>query len=553
MKLALLPVNVRIGDFEGNLKIHRTRVKEAVAEGASFLVFPELSLVGYLPKDLLTRPDWQKRAETQLEDFHAWLRAEYPKIGVVVGTTLATGATRGLANGAVFLHGAEREDRAKTLIPYYDVFHESRYFDAATALAESYRAPISFAGKKIGLLICEDSWHEMQIRGRKIYSGNPTAQFAGADLIVNLSASPYDQEKKARRRATLQKCATEVGVPIAYVNHFGGHDDILFDGDAFFVDAKGQLRAEKMEAGKEPLLLRLDGEIKSSRPLQDAGLRDLSTMLVTGIRDYAHKNGFRRAVLGISGGIDSALVATLACEALGPENVIGLVLPTKFSSVHSVEDAEELAAKTGLQKRHLPIKMIHSTFSMALSPFFAGQKDDATDENLQARIRGTAVMAFANKFQALALATGNKSEFAMGYTTLYGDMCGALAVIGDLYKTEVYALAAYLNSVQARIPERTLTKAPSAELRPNQTDQDSLPPYDLLDLALKLLVEEELGPLVALPRLQKEFPEADLTLLESIARTVRINEHKRKQAPPILRVSGRAFGSGRLYPLTCLY
>lgn len=557
MKLALVPVNVKIGDFEGNLKLHRARVKEAVDHGATFLVFPELSLVGYFPKDLLHRPSWAAKAEAQLTDFHQWLQKEYPKAAVLVGTTLAVKATstspRSLANCAVFLQGKTKEIRAKTLIPYYDVFHESRYFDSAADLAASYREPISVDGKKIGVLVCEDSWDEMTLRERRVHTLDPTELLVkqGCELLVNLSASPYDRRKKERRRATIQAAAKAHGVPIAYVNHYGAQDDILFDGDCFVFSGEGEATG-KEEAGAE-IFYWSEGKSKKATKLARAELRDLRQMLVAGIRDYARKNGFERAVLGLSGGIDSALVAVLAAEALGAKNVIGIAMPSKFSSTHSIDDAEALARNLGLVYRHLPIKMPHSTFQMALKPFFEGLPEDVTEENLQARIRGTAVMAFANKFKALALATGNKSEFAMGYSTLYGDMCGALAPIGDLFKGDVYELSRFLNEERAVIPESSLTKAPSAELRPNQTDQDSLPPYDLLDAALRLLMEQELDPPVALPILKKAFPKADLALLERIHRALGLNEYKRKQAPPILRVSGRAFGPGRPYPLTCAF
>jgi NAD+ synthase (glutamine-hydrolysing) len=557
MKLALIPVNVKIGDFEGNLKIHRARVKEAVGQGASFLVFPELSLVGYFPKDLLQRPSWLAKAEAQLADFHDWLQREYPNVAVLVGTTLLAQAEslspRGLANCAVFLQGKTREVRAKTLIPHYDVFHESRYFDSAADLADSHRAPISVGGKKIGVLICEDSWDEMVIRGHKVHAADPTERLVkqGCDLLVNLSASPYDRRKKGRRRATIEASAKANGVPIAYVNHFGAQDDILFDGDCFVFSGDGEV-VGKPEAGSD-IFYWAEGKPGKYSAIAQAELRDLRQMLVVGIRDYARKNGFERAVLGLSGGIDSALVACLAAEALGAKNVIGIAMPSKFSSIHSIDDAEALAGNLGLVYRHLPIKMPHSTFQMALKPFFEGLPEDATEENLQARIRGTAVMAFANKFKALALATGNKSEFAMGYSTLYGDMCGALAPIGDLFKGEVYELSRFLNAERAVIPESSLTKAPSAELRPNQTDQDTLPPYDLLDESLRLLVEQELEPAAALPILKKSFPKADLALLERVHRSLALSEYKRKQAPPILRVSGRAFGPGRLYPLTCFF
>jgi NAD+ synthase (glutamine-hydrolysing) len=556
MKLALIPVDVTVGDFEGNLKIHRALVNEAAKQGASFLVFPELSLVGYFPKDFLSRPSWNEKAARQLADFHDWLQANHPELGVLVGTTVAVEAEsispRGLANCAIFLHGKQKEVRAKTLIPFYDVFHESRYFDSAEFLPDSFRAPINFAGKKIGVLICEDSWHQTKLLGRSVHRIDPALRLKeqGVELLVNLSASPFDRQKKVRRRETIRAQAQALNLPLAYVNHFGAQDEILFDGDAFLFSAKGEYLAEKEEASSAPLAARLEGNSRGPRKLERAELRDLRRMVVVGIRDYAKKNGFERAVLGLSGGIDSALVATLACEALGPQNVLGLTMPSKFSSVHSIEDAESLSRALGLTRHHLPIKMPHSTFAMALKPFFEGLPEDVTEENLQSRLRGVAVMAFANKFRALALATGNKSEFAMGYSTLYGDMCGALAPIGDFYKGEVYELARFLNEERAVIPESTLTKAPSAELKPNQTDQDTLPPYDLLDAALRLLVEQELDPAQALPRLKDQFPIADLALLERIQRALALSEYKRKQAPPILRISPKAFGGGRCYPLT---
>ncbi|MGZ3694855.1 MAG: NAD+ synthase [Bdellovibrionota bacterium] len=560
MKLALQPVNIRVGDFEGNLEIHRARVRSAAKDGADLVVFPELSLVGYFPRDLLVRPSWASQCEKQLQEFHSWLQKEFPKIAVVVGTSLPVEASgsnpKGLANCAVFLCGDAREVRAKTLLPYYDVFTENRYFDSAENLPESFRAPIEFGGRKLGLLVCEDSWDEMKIRGRNLYRGNPTRYLKeqGCNYLINISASPYERTKKNLRRETIASDAKEFSIPIAYVNLFGAQDEILFDGDAFLFDSSGSLASEKQRADAEPLWLRDDGGKKPSgtRPA-NLELETLRTMLVLGIRDYLGKNGFKRIVLGLSGGIDSALVAALACEAVGPENVMALAMPSKYSSVHSIDDAEAMAHASGLKLHHFPIKMPHSTMSMALKPFFSGLPEDATEENLQSRLRGTAVMAFSNKFQALALATGNKSEFAMGYSTLYGDMCGAIAPIGDLYKTEVYELARYVNESRKWIPENTFTKAPSAELKPNQTDQDTLPPYDLLDAALKILLEEELDPPEALAQLKKSFPKADLGLLEKIQKTIRANEHKRRQAPLILRVSGRAFGPGRPYPLSCRY
>lgn len=558
MKIALTPVNVVLGDWEGNLKIHRARVKEAAERGAELVAFPELSLVGYSPLDLMGRPAWAAKASAQLDEFHDWLQKSYPKLAVIVGTTLPVKAQsltpRGLANCAVFLHGKTREVRAKTLLPDYDVFHEMRYFDSAAGLDDSFRAPISFGKTKLGILICEDSWEEMEVRGTRIYRLNPTEHLAkqGCDFLVNISASPFDRTKIERRRAAIQTDAKQFQVPMAYVNHFGAHDDLIFDGDCFLMDAKGELAAQKKDADNEILVVDSEASSKASSS-SSSGLARLEKMLVTGIRDYCRKNGFEKIVLGISGGMDSAIVAVLACEAIGAKNVTGLIMPSKFSSVHSIEDAEALARNAGFSFKHVPIKMPHSTFQMTLKPFFEGLPEDVTEENLQARLRGIAVMAFANKFKALALATGNRSEFSMGYATLYGDMCGALAPIGDLFKTEVYELARFLNESRPWIPESTFTKPPSAELRPGQTDQDSLPPYDLLDAALRILLEQELEPEAALPALKKSFPKADLALLQRVHKALRLTEYKRRQAPPILKVSVRAFGPGRVYPITCQY
>jgi NAD+ synthase (glutamine-hydrolysing) len=567
MRIALVPVNVVLGDWEGNLKIHQTRVAEAVKLGADLVVFPELSLVGYCPLDMLARPAWAEKAMAQLDRFQDWLAAEHPKLAVIVGTTFTVRAEsltpRGIANCAVFLQGKKREVRAKTLLPDYDVFHEMRYFDSAVFLPDSFRAPIPFGGKKLGILICEDSWEETEIRGQRIYRLNPTEHLAkqGCDLLVNISASPFDRSKRERRREAIGARAKQFKIPIVYVNHYGANDDLLFDGDCFRIDENGEAGPGKLDADGEILLVDLarplrghtDKPAAKEKRVSRNELRGLEHMLVMGIRDYCRKNGFERAVLGISGGIDSALVAALACEALGAANVTGLIMPSKFSSLHSIEDAEALARAAGFAFRHAPIKMTHSTFLMGLKPFFEGMPEDVTEENMQSRIRGMTVMAFANKFQALALATGNRSEFSMGYSTLYGDMCGALAPIGDLLKTEVYELARYMNSVRPWIPERTFTKPPSAELRPNQTDQDTLPPYDVLDACLRILLEQELEPEAALAQLKKSFPKANLALVERVQRSLRLSEYKRRQAPPILKVSPRAFGPGRVYPITCQF
>ncbi len=550
MKVALLPVDPIIGDFAGNLKIHQEKIAAAAKSGAELCLFPELSLVGYHPKDLLYRQDWNSRAEAQLQELHDWLQKKYPELIVIVGTTLPNESGRAVSpkphlNAAVVFQGKKREVRAKTLIPYYDVFHESRYFASAEELSDSFRGPLSLSGKKVGIVICEDSWASAKRSGRKIHSVDPTSVLAesGAKIIFNLSASPYSLQKRAERRKTLLASSQEHGVRIYYVNQFGNQDDLLFDGDAFVVE-KGKWLEGKESATEAPWL---EGAKQKEKFAQE---KDLARMLEEGIRGYAKKNGFQKVVLGLSGGIDSALVAVLAANALGPQNVIGLAMPSKFSSSHSVEDAEILARNLGIVFRHVPIKMLHSTASLTLKPFFVDLAEDATEENVQSRLRGVMVMAFSNKFRALALATGNKSEFAVGYSTLYGDMCGALAPIGDLYKDEVYSLARFLNAEKGVIPERSFTKPPSAELRPNQVDQDTLPPYDLLDTALRFFLEEEVSADDVYAELKKKFPKVERKTLDWIQRQISLNEYKRKQAPPILRVSERAFGSGRIIPLT---
>jgi NAD+ synthase (glutamine-hydrolysing) len=548
MKFALIPIDPIIGDFEGNLKLHQLKIEEAVKEGAEICVFPELSLVGYQPKDLLRRNSWNQRAEEQLNSLHTWLQKKYPDLAVIVGTThkvenRSAISPKGLINAGIFLCGKQKEIRGKALIPYYDVFCENRYFDSALELSEDFRAPVLWKKKKIGIVICEDSWSESLLNGKKIHNYDPTEALvnAGADCIFNLSASPYSKTKRAERRKTLLESSKKHSTRIFYVNQYGSQDEILFDGDSFVVHS-GKLESERNSISSKIFY----GEEKAAQ----TSLAELARMMEEGIRGYARKNGFDRIVLGLSGGIDSALVATLAVNAMGADRVIGISMPSKFSSVHSVEDAEALARSLGISLKHVPIKMFHSTVAMALKPFFQGKPEDATEENVQSRLRGIVVMAFANKFQALALATGNKSEFAMGYSTLYGDMCGALAPIGDLYKEEVYALARFLNSEKEVIPENTFIKPPSAELRPNQTDQDTLPPYDLLDAVLKLLIEEEKTPEKIESELKKKFPKLDISLIEKIQKSLEINEYKRKQAPPILRVSERSFGSGRPIPLT---
>ncbi len=552
MKIALAPINVKVGDFAANLKQAIAKIEEAERLGARLIVFPELSLLGYPSQDLLGRVDYLEKAAAQLDSLHKEIKNK--NIAVIVGTALKSEGSRGVMNAAVFLHKNRREVRAKSLIPFYDVFNESRYFDSALELPEKFRGPVEFEGTKLGILICEDSWHDFELYGRKLYDVNPSEALKkqGCDLLVNISASPFDRTKRQRRREMMAKTAKALGVKTFYVNHLGAQDEIIFDGDAFAYGTDGALLGEKSPWSDELLFLSMEkGEAKPKLAVDE--IADIERALVTGIRDYVKKNGFKQVVLGVSGGIDSAVVAALAAQAVGPENVIALSMPSKYSPSHSIEDAEKLAQTLGLKLRNFPIKFLFSTFHMALKPFFSGMPEDVTEENLQARLRGLTVMAFSNKFQALALSTGNKSELAVGYSTLYGDMCGALEPIGDLYKTEVYQLARHLNKDREMIPDNSIRKAPSAELRPGQTDQDTLPPYDVLDTVLAELVDNELSPEAALAKLREREFDLSEEAVQGIARSVRLAEHKRKQAPPVLRISTKAFGIGRRYPITCSY
>lgn len=557
MKIALIPVNPVVGDFSGNLERAVAAVTAAERAGANLAVLPELALIGYPPQDIVLRTSYAPYAATQLDAFAAAVAkiARRDDFAVVAGTALASpaGDAQPLINAAVFLHGKRRETRAKSLIPHYDIFHERRYFESALKLEPSFRAPIEFLGERFGVLVCEDSWHETVKYGRKLYSCSPSQALVeqGATFLVNISASPFNADKWTNRRQAISATARALKVPKFYVNLCGANDEIVFDGDAFCIGADGNTVAENRRFQEEMLLVdsRATGAA-AGKVGDDARIAGIHAAIVLGIRDYARKNGFKSAVLGLSGGIDSAVVAALAVDALGPANVFGLTLPSKHSSAHSLADAETLARNLGMKCQNLSIKFLQSTFELALKPFFAGKPEDLTEENLQARLRGIALMAMANKFGHLLLATGNKSELAVGYSTLYGDMCGGLAPIGDLFKTDVYALAKFLNRERERIPSNSIAKAPSAELKPGQTDQDTLPPYSVLDRILHFLVERELSFAECAAALKAEGLSVDDAVLRDMERRVWANEFKRNQFAPILRTSDKAFGIGRRYPLT---
>lgn len=554
MKILLSPLNSIVGDLDGNSQLIEKEIRSAQKQGVNLLVFPELALQGYPPQDLLLRPGFGERGQAQIERLQKVIAEIGAKdFAAVMGVALPNPQPTGspLINAAAFISKDKVEVRAKSLIPNYDVFHERRYFASALQLDNELTSPVIFMGKKLGILICEDSWDQFSAHCRKLYDVSPSEKLVkqGAEILINLSASPFVQGKRERRRTLIQGTAKKLSVPHLYVNVFGTNDEIGFDGDAFAYGPNGELLLENETWTGKALTVDIGSAVTTSAKKVDR-LADLHQALVVGIRDYMTKNKFKACVLGLSGGIDSAVVAALAVDAVGAANVFGYSLPSKFSSGHSIADADELAKNLGIACENISIKFLQSTVELGLKPHFRNLPPDLTEENLQARLRGLVLMAMSNKFGRLLLTTGNKSELAVGYSTLYGDMCGALAPLGDVFKTDVYALANYLNRERIRIPQNSIDKAPSAELRPNQTDQDSLPDYALLDRMLHFLVEEELNSVDCKRALEKEGKEATLQLIEEIEQRVWSSEFKRNQYAPILKVSERAFGIGRRYPVT---
>ena len=540
MKIGIAQINTTVGDFPGNSAAILSAYRSLVADGAELVITPELSIPGYPPLDLIFAGDFVERNLATLVEIHGSVGAVPLVVGFIDRNT--TGHGKPFHNAAAFLEkGKPPVIIHKRLLPTYDVFDEARYFEPGAA-----SAPIEFGGRKLGITICEDLWTPEFLPG-PLYRVDPPADLikAGAEILLNLSASPFQFGKPARRSQMLHAQAKRLGVSIYYCNSVGGNDQLVFDGHSVAISGDGN-RCHELAGFNEELAVL---EEPSSLFLWDHrdDLCELYQALVLGLRDYFRKCGFKSAVLGLSGGIDSALTAVLAVEALGREHVTGAAMPGPYSSEGSVKDAFLLAETLGIKCFTLPITESYEVMKRGLSEVFEGRPEDATEENLQARLRGITMMALSNKFGSLLLTTGNKSELAVGYCTLYGDMCGGLAVISDLPKTLVYALSRWINRDREIIPASTIEKAPSAELRPDQKDQDTLPPYDELDAILSLYVEENLPVSAIVARGHDE------ALVRRIAAMIDRNEYKREQAAPGLKVTGRAFGMGRRLPLAQRY
>ncbi|AFY49795.1 NAD+ synthetase [Nostoc sp. PCC 7524] len=548
MKIAIAQLNPIIGDLSGNAQKILAAAQQAAETGARLLLTPELSLCGYPPRDLLLNPSFVEAMSITLQQ----LARDLPtNLVVLVGTAdqnLKSHITGGksLYNSIALLeNGKVRQCFHKRLLPTYDVFDENRYFEPG--LSANY---FTLDNVDIGVTICEDLWNDEEFWGKRHYAANPIADLSilGVDLIVNLSASPYTVGKQCSREAMLQHSAVRFQQPIIYTNQVGGNDDLIFDGCSFALNRQGEVMCRASGFTTDLVTVEFD---EAKRDLTSGSVVSVYTSedeeiwhaLVLGVRDYAQKCRFSKVVLGLSGGIDSSLVAAIATAALGKENVLGVLMPSPYSSEHSISDALALAANLGIQTQTIPIGELMQGFDHSLANLFAGTEFGIAEENIQSRIRGNLLMAIANKFGYLLLSTGNKSEMAVGYCTLYGDMNGGLAVIADVPKTRVYSLCHWLNHNGEIIPQNVITKAPSAELKPGQVDQDSLPPYEILDDILQRLINEHqsVSQIVAAGH--------DPVVVDRIIQMLARAEFKRRQAPPGLKITDRAFGTGWRMPI----
>ena len=556
MKICLAQINPTVGAFEQNVKKICRFINTAKKKGADLIVFPEMCIVGYPPKDLLELSGFVDSNLKALEE----VKNNVTGISAIVGFVDRNVGHRGknLYNAAAYINNKEIVSRHyKSLLPTYDVFDEDRYFEPAHSISLA-----KISGRKSGISICEDAWGANIIWHGKIHHKDPVESMIrqGAEIIINISASPFTIGKQDERLKMLTSHAKKYNVPIVFVNQIGGNDDLVFDGNSLVINKKGVIVDKALSFEEDLLMVEFKGPDISAgdskpgsvgkRTQAGAGEDEIESVfkaLVLGTRDYVRKCGFKKAVIGLSGGIDSAVTAVIAARALGKGKVLGVTMPSGFSSKGSVKDSKALAKRLGIAFENIPIKSVYNAYTKTLSGVFTGLPFDVTEENLQARIRGKILMAISNKHGYLVLTTGNKSELAVGYCTLYGDMCGGLAVISDIPKTMVYDIAEYINRRKEVIPIHTIEKPPSAELRPDQKDQDSLPPYDILDGVLKAYVEEsrDIDDIIG-----RGFNEA---LVKDIIKKVDTNEYKRKQAAPGLKVTSKAFGTGRRMPLAQRY
>ena len=547
MRVTIAQLNPTVGDISGNVaKIVRT-LSECAPYLPDLVIFTELFLVGYPPKDLLERSWFIARAQEAVDELRRVSKG-YPGTGILLGAPLPTAQAngKGLYNAALLLYQGEILARqAKSLLPTYDVFDEARYFDPAPEVQA-----VSFKGERLGIHVCEDAWTDPTLWARRPpYTFDPVQALAkqGATLFINISASPFNVGKEAVRFGLIREHARRHGIPFIYVNQIGGNDDLLFDGRSMCLDRRGEPLATLQPFSEQVQTIESDQPGIAGSYVPQEEIASVHDALVMGLRDYMCKTGFSRAVIGLSGGIGSAVTCCLAVKALGQENVLGITMPSPYSSTGSIEDSRQLARNLGIEFRVIPISGIYQAYLDTLKEHFAGRPPNEAEENIQARIRGNILMAMSNKFGYLVLSTGNKSELAVGYCTLYGDMSGGLAVISDVPKTMIYELALYINREIEVIPCASITKPPSAELKPNQVDQDTLPPYPVLDQILHHYVEEghSVQEIVA-----RGF---DPDIVKWVARAVDRNEYKRKQAAPGLKVTTKAFGVGRRMPIAARF
>ncbi len=540
MKIALGQINPTVGDFSGNAAKIVAFARQAKAADAGLVLFPELSVCGYPPRDLVERPSFVARNREITEQ----IAKETAGIAVICGLVTPAHSSTGksvMNSAALLQEGKIAFVQSKMLLPTYDVFDEMRNFAPASA-----QELFPFCGNRMALTICEDAWNDKQFWPKRLYTVDPVEALiqAGGNFVLNISASPFWIGKRELRRDMLASIARQHKVPVVMVNQVGGNDSLVFDGSSLVLNRDGQVIAQGKSFAEDLIYFdsqQLTGEMHEQIAGDDASVY---SALVLGTRDYMHKCGFQKAIVGLSGGIDSALTAVIAANAVGPENVIGVGMPGPYSSQGSIDDARALANNLGIRFELLSINPAYEAYRQILQPVFAGRKEDVTEENIQSRARGMLLMSLSNKFGAIVLSTGNKSELGVGYCTLYGDMVGGLAVISDVPKTLVYRLSEYVNSRRAVIPQATIEKPPSAELRPDQKDSDSLPPYDVLDAVLEDYVEEShCAERIAGDR------GIDLETVRRVIRMVDRAEYKRQQAAPGLKISPKAFGYGRRFPI----